>query len=121
MKRFIVLLFIAYFLVQCKEKQHQKIEIIGLIAENAMVVSAREEASAIGVSILKKGGNAFDAMIATDLALVVAFPFAGNIGGGGFTVYRTKDGEIGSFDYREKAPLLANRDMYLDDNGNVIG
>ena len=55
-----------------------------------MVVSAREEASAIGAAILKKGGNAFDAMIATDLALVVAYPVAGNIGGGGFTVYRTK-------------------------------
>ena len=120
MKRFIVLLFLAYLLVQCKEKQNQQIEITGLIAKKAMIVSAREEASAIGVSILKKGGNAFDAMIATDLALVVAFPFAGNIGGGGFTVYRTKEGKIGSLDYREKAPLAANRDMYLDDNGNVI-
>ncbi len=66
------------------------------------------------------GGNAFDAMIATDLALVVAFPFAGNIGGGGFTVYRKNDGEIGSFDYREKAPLAATKDMYLDENGDVI-
>ncbi|HHE65604.1 MAG TPA: gamma-glutamyltransferase, partial [Bacteroidetes bacterium] len=86
----------------------------------AMVVSARQEASAIGISILKKGGNAFDAMIATDLALVVSYPFAGNIGGGGFTVYRTMDGKVGSFDYREKAPLAATRDMYLDDEGNVI-
>ena len=95
-------------------------EEIGLIAENAMVVSAREEASAIGIAILKKGGNAFDAMIATDLALVVAFPFAGNIGGGGFTVYRKSNGEVGALDYREKAPLAAHRDMYLDDMGKII-
>ena len=59
-------------------------------------------------------------MIATDLALVVAYPFAGNIGGGGFMVYRTKEGKVGSFDYREKAPLAASRDMYLDKDGNVI-
>ncbi len=124
MKRIILILFISLSLVQCKLSQKQepvkqKVE-AGLIADNAMVVSARKEASAIGVAILKKGGTAFDAMIATDLALVVAYPFAGNIGGGGFTVYRTKDGKIGSFDYREKAPLAASRDMYLDNNGNVI-
>ena len=85
-----------------------------------MVVSAREEASKIGVAILKQGGNAFDAMVATDLALLVSFPFAGNIGGGGFMVYRLNDGKTGSIDYREKAPLAATRDMYLDKNGNVI-
>ena len=120
MKKIIVLLIVAFLLIQCKEKRDQQVKITGLIAEKAMVVSAREEASAIGVSILKIGGNAFDAMIATDLALVVAFPFAGNIGGGGFTVYRKYNGEIGSFDYREKAPLAASRDMYLDEKGNVI-
>ncbi len=92
----------------------------GLIAQKAMVVSARAEASQIGVDILKKGGNAFDAMIATDLALAVSFPFAGNIGGGGFMVYRLKDGSYGSLDYREKAPAAAHRDMYLDQNGEVI-
>lgn len=92
----------------------------GLIAPNAMVVSAREEASQIGVEILKKGGNAFDAMVATELALAVAYPYAGNIGGGGFMVYRKADGSIGALDYREKAPLLASKDMYLDTNGNVI-
>jgi len=124
MKRILLILFIAFSLVQCKQAKEiapvkQKIE-IGLIADKAMVVSARQEASAIGISILKKGGTAFDAMIATDLALVVAYPFAGNIGGGGFMVYRTKDGKVGSFDYREKAPLAASRDMYLDKEGNVI-
>jgi gamma-glutamyltranspeptidase/glutathione hydrolase len=85
-----------------------------------MVVSAREEASKIGVEILKQGGNAFDAMMATEMALAVTFPFAGNLGGGGFMVYRMADGQIGSLDYREKAPLAASKDMYLDKDGNVI-
>ena len=85
-----------------------------------MVVSARIEASRIGTAILKKGGNAFDAMMATELALAVAYPYAGNIGGGGFMVYRKSNGEIGALDYREKAPLAATRDMYLDHDGNII-
>lgn len=92
----------------------------GLISSKAMVVSARQEASAIGVQIMKKGGNAFDAMVATELALAVSYPFAGNIGGGGFMVFRKSNGEIGSLDYREKAPLKATKDMYLDANKNVI-
>ena len=93
---------------------------LGLVADRAMVVSAREEASKIGVEILKQGGNAFDAMMATEMALAVTFPFAGNLGGGGFMVYRMADGQIGSLDYREKAPLAASKDMYLDKDGNVI-
>lgn len=84
------------------------------------VVSAREEASAIGVEIMKKGGSAFDAMIATDLALTVCYPNAGNIAGGGFLVYRTNQGVKGSLDFREKAPLAADANMYLDTEGNVI-
>ena len=92
----------------------------GLVTEKAMVVSARVEASKIGSDILQKGGNAFDAMIATELALAVAYPYAGNIGGGGFMVYRKANGEIGGLDYREKAPLAAHADMYLDSLGNVI-
>jgi gamma-glutamyltranspeptidase/glutathione hydrolase len=84
------------------------------------VVSARAEASKIGIDILKKGGNAFDAMIATHLALTVCYPNAGNIGGGGFLIYRKADGTVGSLDYREKAPDAADRDMYLDSTGNVI-
>ena len=84
------------------------------------VVSAREEASKIGVAIMAKGGNAFDAMIATDLALTVCYPNAGNIAGGGFMVYRLDNSETGSLDYREKAPLASSPDMYLDRNGNVI-
>jgi gamma-glutamyltranspeptidase/glutathione hydrolase len=85
-----------------------------------MVVSAREEASAIGIAILRKGGNAFDAMVATELALAVAYPYAGNLGGGGFMVYRKANGDVGSLDYREKAPQAATKSMYLDSLGNVI-
>jgi gamma-glutamyltranspeptidase/glutathione hydrolase len=92
----------------------------GLVTSKAMVVSAREEASKIGVEIMKKGGNAFDAMVGTELALAVSFPFAGNIGGGGFMIYRKANGEVGSLDYREKAPLAASKDMFLDKDGNVI-
>jgi gamma-glutamyltranspeptidase/glutathione hydrolase len=86
----------------------------------AAVVSSRIEASEIGAAILKEGGNAFDAMIATELALAVAYPFAGNISGGGFMVYRKADGSTGSLDYREMAPLKAEADFYLDDDGQVI-
>ncbi|TRX24282.1 gamma-glutamyltransferase [Flavobacterium franklandianum] len=92
----------------------------GLVTQKAMVVSAREEASKIGVEIMKKGGNAFDAMVATELALAVAYPVAGNLGGGGFMVYRKANGEMGSLDYREKAPLAASKNMFLDEKGNVI-
>ena len=92
----------------------------GLVTEKAMVVSARAEASKIGSDILQKGGNAFDAMIATELALAVSYPYAGNIGGGGFMVFRKANGETGGLDYREKAPLAAHADMYLDSVGNVI-
>lgn len=92
----------------------------GVIAQNAMVVSAHPEASRIGLEILKKGGNAFDAAIATEFALAVCLPVAGNIGGGGFMVFRKANGEIGALDYREKAPAQAKRDMYLDKAGNPI-
>ncbi len=92
----------------------------GLIADKAMVVSAREEASKIGTAILQKGGNAFDAMVATELALAVAYPYAGNIGGGGFMVYRKANGKTGALDYREKAPLAATKNMFLDKDGKII-
>ncbi len=92
----------------------------GLVTPTAMVVSARQEASAIGVAIMKKGGNAFDAMCATELALAVAYPYAGNIGGGGFMVYRLADGTSSSLDFREVAPKKASKNMYLDSNNQVI-
>ena len=116
MRKLIFLLPLFLFL-QCR-----KAPVIptGLVTEKAMVVSAREEASKIGVEIMQKGGNAFDAMVATELALAVAYPFAGNLGGGGFMVYRKNNGEVGGIDYREKAPLAAHKDMYLDSLGNVI-
>jgi gamma-glutamyltranspeptidase/glutathione hydrolase len=91
-----------------------------LVAQKGAVVSAHPLASAVGVAILKKGGNAVDAAIATQLALAVVYPGAGNIGGGGFMVARLANGETLALDYREMAPSSANRDMYLDANGNVV-
>ena len=117
MKKILFLVAIAIF--GCKS--NKKItEPTGLVTTKAMVVSAREEASEIGVEIMKKGGNAFDAMVATELALAVAHPQAGNIGGGGFMVFRKTNGETGAIDYREKAPMAASKDMFLDKKGNVI-
>ena len=92
----------------------------GVFAKNGMVASAHAEASNVGVEIMKMGGNAIDAAVATHFALAVVFPFAGNLGGGGFAVIREKNGQTHSIDFREKAPLKANRDMYLDAAGNVI-
>ncbi|WP_264538228.1 gamma-glutamyltransferase [Flavobacterium sp. N1736] len=116
MKKITLLLSLIY--ISCATQETSKPT--GLVTSKAMVVSAREEASKIGVEIMKNGGNAFDAMIGTELALAVSFPFAGNIGGGGFMVYRKANGEVGSLDYREKAPLAASKDMFLDKDGNVI-
>lgn len=87
---------------------------------NGMVVSANRIASEVGIEILKKGGNAVDAAVAVQFALAVVYPNAGNIGGGGFMVYRSAKGETNTLDFREKAPSVATRDMYLDDKGNPI-
>ena len=119
MRKIILVLTISLLFSNCKTNS-KKEKITGLITEKAMVVSAREEASKIGSDILKKGGNAYDAMVATQLALAVVYPVAGNIGGGGFMVYRASDGKTGALDFREKAPLNASKDMYLDTEGNVI-
>lgn len=91
-----------------------------IIAQNGMVCSAYPDASRIGIEILQKGGNAFDAMVATEFALAVCYPIAGNIGGGGFMVCRTQKGSYDVLDYREKAPLKAKEKMYIDAQGNVI-
>ena len=104
----IILILSSFFLFSCSD-----------IYQPA-VVSARKEASQIGLEIMKNGGNAYDAMIATHLALAVVHPTAGNIGGGGFFVYHHKDGSSGSLDFREMAPGNAFKDMYLDENGDVI-
>ncbi|MFH4965261.1 gamma-glutamyltransferase [Gaetbulibacter sp. M235] len=116
----VLLLILLCLSCNTTKTEVKKINKRGLISNHGMVVSARVEASQIGVDILKKGGNAFDAMAATGLALAVAYPFAGNLGGGGFMVYRKANGDIGGIDYREKAPLTATKNMYLDENGEVI-
>lgn len=120
MTKYLLPFFALFTLLACQKTEPEKAIKRGVIAQNAMVVSAQPVASKIGMEILKKGGNAFDAMVATELALAVVYPQAGNIGGGGFMVYRLADGQTGSIDYREKAPLAAGRDMYLDESGNVI-
>ena len=89
-------------------------------SNKGMVVTTHPLASEIGLSILKKGGNAIDAAIAVNFALAVCHPSAGNIGGGGFLVYRNAKGKFFALDYREKAPLASTKDMYLDASGNVI-
>jgi gamma-glutamyltranspeptidase/glutathione hydrolase len=87
---------------------------------NGMVVCATPEAAQVGLDILKKGGNAVDAAVAVQFALAVTHPEAGNIGGGGFMVYRSAIGENSTLDFREKAPAKASMNMYLDGSGNVI-
>ncbi|NLN30819.1 MAG: gamma-glutamyltransferase [Bacteroidales bacterium] len=92
-----------------------------IVTKNGMVVSAHPEASRAGISVLQKGGNAVDAAVAVQLALAVCYPEAGNIGGGGFMVLRQSDGTKRVLDFREKAPIAAKRDMYLDGDGNIAG
>ena len=87
---------------------------------NGMVVSSDSLATRVGVEILKKGGNAVDAAVAVGFALAVTYPQAGNIGGGGFMVIRMANGETITIDFREKAPMKASEDMFLDENGNFV-
>jgi gamma-glutamyltranspeptidase / glutathione hydrolase len=89
-------------------------------AEHAMVVTVQHNASDAGIEILKAGGNAIDAAVAVGFTLAVVYPFAGNLGGGGFMLIRDKHGKAHFLDYREKAPAAASRDMYLDAEGNII-
>ncbi|NOY36095.1 MAG: gamma-glutamyltransferase [Chlorobi bacterium] len=114
-----IILITGIFMASCKPAPEQT-RTTGLIAENGMVVSAHPEASNIGVKILKQGGNAVDAAVATGFALAVSYPAAGNIGGGGFMVIRFPDGRAVTLDYREKAPAGASENMFQDKNGNVI-
>ena len=106
--RFFILFLVSIFIISCTNNY------------NPTVVSARKDASEIGLKIMEDGGNAFDAMIAVQLALSVSHPTAGNISGGGFMVYKLSDGGEGSLDFREKAPISSSADMYLDEDGNVI-
>ncbi|HUJ14734.1 MAG TPA: gamma-glutamyltransferase [Thermoanaerobaculia bacterium] len=89
-------------------------------AKHGMVASVDAIASNVGADIMRRGGNAIDAAVAVALTLAVTWPEAGNIGGGGFMLIRNADGSDEAIDYRERAPLAATRDMYLDANGNVI-
>jgi len=91
-----------------------------VVADNGMVVTAQHLATKIGVEVLKAGGNAVDAAVAVGYALAVVYPAAGNLGGGGFMTLRLADGRKTFIDFREKAPLAAKRDMYLDRDGRVI-
>ncbi len=123
-KHALLYLFVLLLFWQCNNPQTEILQspqpLLGVTSQRGMVVSAREEASKIGRDIMQQGGNAFDAMVATEMALAVCYPNAGNLGGGGFMVYRTHKGEVGALDYREKAPLLASKDMYLDQNNTYL-
>ncbi|MDZ7625529.1 MAG: gamma-glutamyltransferase [Ignavibacteriaceae bacterium] len=115
-KFFIVLPLVTYFILStaCSDKPQP------VTAENGMVVSTSSYASKVGVEILKKGGNAIDAAVAVGFALAVTYPSAGNLGGGGFMVIHLADGKNIAIDYREKAPLSADRDMYLNEAGEFV-
>ncbi len=90
------------------------------LADSAMIVSAHPLATQAGLEILRQGGNGVDAAVAVQFALAVVYPRAGNLAGGGFLLVRTPQGQVKALDYREKAPLAASRDMYLDEEGNPI-
>ena len=125
-----LILFSIVLLYSCSSSQKNRTAVIPVnpyqysitkkvMADNGAVVSAHALASDAGVNILKQGGNAIDAAIATQLALAVVYPNAGNLGGGGFMVARLQNGELLSIDYREKAPGAAYRDMYIDADGKA--
>ena len=121
MKQILYLFISLLFFSSCKtEKKKVLLPEKQKTTEHAMVVSPNPYASEVGTKIMKSGGNAADAMVATQFALAVVYPRAGNLGGGGFMVLRTSDGKTDALDYREMAPAQAHKDMYLDEKGNVI-
>ncbi len=112
---FYILLIPLFIVFSCNETNRNT------LFKNGMVSSAHPIASKVGIDILKNGGNAFDAAIAVHFALSVVYPNAGNIGGGGFLVYRLDNGQIGTLDFREKAPIKSYRDMYIDNiDGKLV-
>jgi len=112
---FYTLLIPLFIVFSCNETNRNT------LFKNGMVSSAHPIASKVGIDILKNGGNAFDAAIAVHFALSVVYPNAGNIGGGGFLVYRLDNGQIGTLDFREKAPIKSYRDMYIDNiDGKLV-
>ena len=117
----LTLLFSAFLSCEnSNDKDSNQSLITKPIVDSAMVVSAHPIASKVGVDVMKNGGNAIDAAIAVQFALAVVYPSAGNIGGGGFMVVRLAEGETNTLDFREKSPSKSSRDMYLDQNGDVI-
>ena len=124
MKKITFIFNIIVFLSACSVKTatENAITTVGqdIEVDSGIVVSAHPQSSAIGVRILQNGGNAVDAAVATEFALSVCYPEAGNIGGGGFMLVRTSYGTSEVIDYREKAPVNAARDMYLDKSGKVV-
>jgi gamma-glutamyltranspeptidase / glutathione hydrolase len=119
MKRTSICLLTILLIAACRETSYPLITGRNITSEHGMVVSAHPEASRAGVLVLQKGGNAIDAAVATEFALAVCYPEAGNLGGGGFMVIRLSNGSSDVIDYREKAPLGASRDMFLDEDGNL--
>ncbi len=99
---------------------HSALAFDPVAARHGMVVTSDPVASRVGLQILKAGGNAVDAAVAVGFALAVIYPYAGNIGGGGFMLIRLADGKKALIDYREEAPGAATRNMYLDSHGKVI-
>jgi len=121
MKKILFIIFVLVFLYLLQNfilHNHKKQSVT--FYKNGAVVTAHPEATQVGLDVLKAGGNAFDAAIAVQFSLSVVYPVAGNIGGGGFMIARTEEGDVYALDFREKAPLRANRNMYLDSNSNVI-
>ncbi len=116
MRQAYLFVFLIVFVFACQKRER----VIGLVTDSAMVVSAHPLASKVGVDILKKGGNAIDAAVATQFALAVVYPGAGNIGGGGFMLARFKDGSVDALDYREEAPSKSTTNMFLGETGEAI-
>ncbi|MBL7129474.1 MAG: gamma-glutamyltransferase, partial [Ignavibacteria bacterium] len=111
-KPLILIILLLFFFTNCHSQN--------ITYKNSVVSSAQELASLVGIEILKNGGNAIDAAVGVGFTLAVVYPQAGNIGGGGFMVIHFSDGRNTSIDYRERAPLVSTKDMYLDDSGNVV-
>src|ERR1700740_1118332 len=113
-------LFISLLVVSLLAPATQAAPMRPVHAQHAMVASVHDLASRAGVEMMQAGGNAIDAAVATGFALAVVHPQAGNLGGGGFMLIRMADGKTHFIDYREKAPVAATANMYLDPQGNVI-
>jgi gamma-glutamyltranspeptidase / glutathione hydrolase len=114
----LVRVFAAVAAIACAAVQAASVAPVG--AEHGMVVTAHQLATRVGVDVLERGGNAIDAAVAVGYALAVVYPAAGNLGGGGFMTIQLANGRKTFLDFREKAPLAATPNMYLDSSGNVV-